>query len=528
MQTLGTAVGRLLATYGVDTVFGIPGVHTVELYRGFDASGLRHIVARHEQSLGFMADGYARASGKPGVCFVITGPGVTNISTAMGQAYADSSPMLVISSVNALGRLGTGDGHLHEMRDQRALASAVTAFSHTITSPSELPEVVARAFAIFDGARPRPVHIEIPRDLLAAPAPDFAFGPVRLARPQASAAAIECAARALKEARRPLILAGGGAVQAATFVREAAESLGAPVLMTCNGRGILPPDHPLNVSFSASCPAVRAMIRESDVALALGTELGPTDYDAYEDGGFAIPGRLIRVEIDPEQMVRTRQPDLALLGDARATMAILAGLLQSANASPWGVPRAAEARQAAAADLGAAMATELSFLEALRDAAPEAIIVGDSTQAVYAGNLGFAAAAPRRWFNAATGFGALGFGLPAAIGAALAEPDRPVICLAGDGGLQFTLADLATAVETKARLTIVLNNNFGYGEIKQAMRQAGIEPVGVDLHTPDFCKIAEAYGWRAVRVGTREAIVAALRANAAGGAPSLIELMVGR
>jgi acetolactate synthase-1/2/3 large subunit len=256
--------------------------------------------------------------------------------------------------------------------------------------------------------------------------------------------------------------------------------------------------------------------------------LGPTDYGAYEDGGFAIPGRLIRVEIDPEQMVRTRQPDLALLGDARATMAILAGLLQSANASPWGVPRAAEARQAAAADLGAAMATELSFLEALRDAAPEAIIVGDSTQAVYAGNLGFAAAAPRRWFNAATGFGALGFGLPAAIGAALAEPDRPVICLAGDGGLQFTLADLATAVETKARLTIVLNNNFGYGEIKQAMRQAGIEPVGVDLHTPDFCKIAEAYGWRAVRVGTREAIVAALRANAAGGAPSLIELMVGR
>lgn len=527
MRTLGMAVARLLKAYGVDIVFGIPGVHTLELYRDFQASGLRHVVARHEQSLGFMADGYARASGKPGVAFVITGPGVTNISTAMGQAYADSIPMLVISSVNALGRLGSGDGNLHEMRDQRALAGAVAAFSHTITSPSELPEVMARAFAIFDGARPRPVHIEIPRDLLAAPAPEFALRPVRLSRPQAQAAAIAEAAHALRQARRPLILAGGGAIPAAALIREAAETLGAPVAMSCNARGILPPDHPLNVSFSASCPAVRALIRDSDVALAVGTELGPTDTDVYEDGGFSIPGQLIRIEIDPEQMVRSRQPDLALLGDARATMAILAASLRGAKADPFGPQRAAEARRAAAADLSAAMAIDLAFLDALRDAAPDAAIVGDSTQVVYAGNLGFAACAERRWFNAATGFGALGFGLPAAIGAALGEPDRPVICLAGDGGLQFTLAELATAVETGARLTVVLINNRGYGEIKQAMLQAGIEPVGVDLHTPDFLAIAEAYGWRAMRAQNREAAVAMVRANAPGGGPTLIELEVG-
>ncbi len=170
MKTLGVYLTELLAAYGVDTVFGIPGVHTVELYRGLADSPIRHITARHEQSLGFMADGYARVSGKPGVCLVISGPGLTNTLTAMGQAYADSVPMLVISGVNALGKQGSGNGYLHELPDQQALASQVCAFSHSLTRAEELPQVVARAFAVFDGARPRPVHIEIPLDLMSAPA----------------------------------------------------------------------------------------------------------------------------------------------------------------------------------------------------------------------------------------------------------------------------------------------------------------------------------------------------------------------
>ena len=197
-------------------MFGIPGVHTIELYRGLAGSGIRHITARHEQSLGFMADGYARVSGKPGVCFVITGPGLTNIATAMGQAYADSIPLLVISGVNARGKLGSGDGHLHELPDQHALASQIAAFSHTLTAAAELPQVLARAFAVFDGGRPRPVHIEIPLDLMAAPAdglPPPQAPAMRLLRGPAAPAAIDRAARLLSSAERPLLLIGGGARQ---------------------------------------------------------------------------------------------------------------------------------------------------------------------------------------------------------------------------------------------------------------------------------------------------------------------------
>ena len=162
MTSCAQALVQLLEGYGVESVFGIPGVHTVELYRGLHGSSLRHISPRHEQGAGFMADGYARASGKPGVCFIITGPGMTNILTAMGQAYADSIPMLVISTTSRREHQRLGHGYLHEMPDQRAVVAGVCAFSHTLQRPQELPEVLARAFALFSCARPRPVHIEIP------------------------------------------------------------------------------------------------------------------------------------------------------------------------------------------------------------------------------------------------------------------------------------------------------------------------------------------------------------------------------
>ncbi|MGB2891443.1 MAG: thiamine pyrophosphate-binding protein, partial [Albidovulum sp.] len=158
----GVYLTHLLRAYGVDMVFGIPGVHTIELYRGLAGSGIRHVTPRHEQGAGFMADGYARASGRPGVCFIISGPGMTNIVTAMGQAYADSVPMLVISTVNAHGRMGSGEGWLHELPNQQALVAGVAAFSRTVHRPEELATTLAQAFAVFDGARPRPVHVELP------------------------------------------------------------------------------------------------------------------------------------------------------------------------------------------------------------------------------------------------------------------------------------------------------------------------------------------------------------------------------
>ena len=219
----GEYLVRLLTGYGVEVVFGIPGVHTLELYRALADSSLRVPTPRHEQGAGFMADGYARRSGKPGVCFIISGPGMSNIITAMGQAYGDSIPMLVVSTVNAQGRMGSGEGWLHELPDQRALVQSVCAFSHTVHHLSELPSVAARAFAVFDGSRPRPVHIELPTNVLAQAVtrPSPATFP-RMSRPGLDPGSASRAASWLKSAGRPLILAGGGAVHAAASITRLA------------------------------------------------------------------------------------------------------------------------------------------------------------------------------------------------------------------------------------------------------------------------------------------------------------------
>lgn len=528
MQTLSDFLVAQLAAYGVDTVFGIPGVHTVELYRGLSGRAMRHVAARHEQSLGFMADGYARVSGKPGVCFVITGPGLTNILTAMGQAYADSIPMLVISGVNPMGRLGSGNGYLHELPNQQALAREVSAFSHTITHPGEVAQVLARAFAVFSGGRPRPVHIEIPLNLMQAPLPEQRLAAPLLLRPGAAdAASLTEAAQALQQAKRPLLIAGGGALAAAEAVQALAEVLDAPVVMTINARGLLSDMQPLALSASPSFPAIRALVADSDVVLAIGTELGPTDFDCYDREPISVAGQLIRIEIDAQQMVRNCQPDIALLGDAKATTEALLALCNApARGESTGATRAALARAQGMDELDATMRADIALLHHLRDALPEALWVGDSTRLVYAGNMGFAARRPRSWFNASVGFGALGYGMPAAIGAALADPTRPVICLAGDGGFQFTLGEMGTAMEMGTKLVVLLLNNSGYGEIKSAMLAAQVEPLGVDLHTPDFVVLAQSYGWTAQRFayGVEAGILAQAVSNASG--PTLIELTV--
>ncbi|WP_321822011.1 MULTISPECIES: 5-guanidino-2-oxopentanoate decarboxylase [unclassified Burkholderia] len=530
MKTVGMYLVDLLAAYGVDTVFGIPGVHTIELYRGLAGSALRHVSARHEQGLGFMADGYARATGKPGVCFVITGPGMTNIATSMAQAYADSIPMLVISSVNASGDIGSGNGHLHELPDQHAFAENIAAFSYTVPRADALPQVIARAFAVFSGGRPRPVHLQIPLDVLAAPAdtlPPVPAVPPRITPGPASADGIDALRAKAAVARAPLILAGGGALDAAADVRWLAETLDAPVVMTINGRGVLPSAHPLGVSWSASSDAVRALMRDSDLIVALGTELGPTDYDLYATRSFSMPAPLVRIDIDPQQLCRNAVPALPLLGDVGETLRALRRVWPGdarARADGDGVERAATCRLAARQELNDEMRRDLALLDSVRDALPDAALVGDSTRIVYAGNVGFAASRPRSWFNASVGFGSLGYGLPAAVGASLGDASRPVVCLAGDGGFQYTLAELGTAVQHRARVIVVLLNNGGYGEIKRAMIDGGVEPVGVDLHTPDFVALAHAYGWGAQRVEEGASLAGALGEAAAHDAPYLIEI----
>ncbi|MFK4017574.1 5-guanidino-2-oxopentanoate decarboxylase [Cobetia marina] len=531
---------RLLRdTYGVDTVFGIPGVHTVELYRGLEpdadpaARTIRHVTPRHEQGAGFMADGYARSTGKPGVCFIITGPGMTNITTAMGQALADSIPMLVISSVNRSDTLGRGQGRLHELPSQQQLVSGVARFSHTLLDPSALPEVLARAFALFEGARPGPVHLEIPIDLFNAEIPLPAGRSThdvtrsRIGRLAPDPTLIDEAVALLTGAQRPLVLLGGGCVAAPEAARQLVEALDAPTVTTINAKGLLGGAHPLDLGANAALPAVRELARDADVVLAIGTELGETDYDVVFDDGFVIGGELIRIDIDPEQLARNHSAALGIVADAGLALETLVDRLADLKGNPQGTRRGAQITaatlEALALPTDPAFAPYVPLFDTLQHALPEAIWVGDSCATVYAANHLLSQPAPRRYFNASTGYGTLGYGLPAAMGATLGRPDLPVIALVGDGGIMFTLSELACTVEEQLPVVIVLWHNQGYEEIRRFMDNAGVTRLGVDIQAPDFQLLARGFGCAAVAIDSPQALQVALDERDAS-APLLVEI----
>src|SRR3989338_3123369 len=367
MKTVGERLVQGLAARGVEVVFGIPGVHTVELYRGLSGSPLRHVTARHEQGCAFMADGYARVSGKPGVAFVNTGPGLLNALTAMGQSRADSVPVLVISGVNRRASLGLGLGMLHELPDQAAMVRPLCP-TRQITEASEVAEVLDWAFATMATGRPGP----------ALPAPNPQPTPLApLAEKVASAAA------KLNAAARVVILAGGGARGLDAPLRALAETLDAPVVQTTNARGMLH-GHPLCVPASPSLEATRALIADADQVLAIGTELGKTDYDMNMRGSFPDISGMIRIDICADQLAR-HPAALTLHADAGAAIAaILPHLTPRIGTGPQ---RAEAARMAARAELGgldALMPPRLDMVETTRAAMPHALIVGDSTQPIYA------------------------------------------------------------------------------------------------------------------------------------------------
>ena len=517
MHTVGVLLIKLLEQYDVEDVFGIPGVHTIELYRGLANSSIRHHTPRHEQGAGFMADGYARVSRKPGVCFVITGPGLTNIATPMAQALADSIPMLVISSVNDSITTSQAQGRLHEMPDQLALSSQVSRFSQSINSSVELSEALARAFTVFTSARPGPVHLQLPVELLGSPADQSMTDilPCMPQRPVASATDIKAAADLINSAKKPVILTGGGAADAGEEVQLLARKISAPVHMTINSRGLLSHTDELAVPASCTLHPVRDVLNEADVVIALGTELAQTDYDQYKDDAFEIKGKLIRCDIDPQQVNNNFVSDIGLVGDvAQTTRLLLEQVVENKNGG--GKERAAKAMQLAKAALSDAEKRHLQILETIRDELPECIFTGDSTQLIYSGNMIFNTMKPRQWFNSSVGFGTLGYALPAATGAALAvnrksPGGQPVVCLIGDGGIQFVLGELGACKDAGVPIAVLVWCNGGYREIKTSMERAEVTSVGVEFSVPDFVAVAEAYGIDAVEADDEPQICSAIK-----------------
>lgn len=548
-KTCGELLVELLEGYGVDTVFGIPGVHTVELYRGLPSTSIRHITPRHEQGAGFMADGYARVTGKPGVCFIITGPGMTNIMTAMAQAAADSIPMLVISSVNRVAATGSHEGHLHELHDQQGMVAKVAAFSKTIWQPSDLSKVLAEAFAVFNSQRPQPVHIQIPTDVITADASEVvpqiaAMSQLPVAHPEQ----LDVAIQLMREARHPVLLYGGGCVDTGVDAQRLAEAWDAPTMMTINAKGLLPPSHPLSLGSNQSLPAARELIKSADVVLAIGTELGETDYDVVFDGGFDIQGQLIRIDCDARQLTRPFTAQVAILSDAKAAISGLYQRLKDAPCEHDAATTVATIKQQLIAQFPDSWAAQVAILQCIRETLTDVIIVGDSTQPVYSGNHGYEALATRRWFNSSTGYGTLGYALPAAIGAAVAagigidantdtgtaRPDHssqstvttatPVLCLIGDGGIQFTLSELICAAELELPLIVLIWNNQGYGEIRRYMKDRDLPLIGVNIKTPDFELLARGLGAGYRRIDSQQQLQQALLVDSQGWQPVVYEI----
>ena len=534
----GAAVVETRAAHGVDTVFGIPGTHNLELYRHLAPCGIRAVTPRHEQGAGYAAEGYARVGGRPGVVLTTSGPGLTNAMTAAATAYAESQPVLILSPGVPSGAEGADLGLLHETKDSSGAMDRLVRWSRRVGSPEEAADAVTEAFAAFRGTRPRPVHVEVPLDVLERAWGGSPWVGAVTAAPEPDAADVRRAATLLAGARRPLVIAGGGAADAAAEVRALAERLGAPVATTVNGKGVLDESHPLAVGAAVRLRALQEAAAGSDALLVVGSELG--DADLWE--GRIAAGAVIRCDIDPGQLHKNCPADVALLGDAAVT---LRALLEALPAHPTngafvgtyptnaplvgtrgpGSARTGELRDACRAEAREGAGTHEEINAAVRAALPaDAVLAGDSSQVTYLGSVHFFdVPAPRR-FCYTPGYATLGYGLPAAIGASLARPQAPVAVLLGDGAFMFSVQELATAVDLRLPLPIVVVDNGGYREIRDQQETRGIPPVGVDLPVPDLAALARAFGALGVRATDPGALTALVADALSADRPTLIHL----
>ncbi len=518
-RPLGAQISHMLKSRGVDVIFGIPGVHNQEMYRGIEEAGIEHVLARHEQGAGFMADGYARATGKPGVAYVITGPGLCNIMTSMGQAYSDSVPVLVISS--CLDETEARRGQLHQMLDQEGAAACVCDWSVEARDAASAYTLIDRALNEFKaGTRARPKHIQVPiaaLEGLADQAP--AATAVHADKAELNDAA-DIITQALNHAKKPLFVFGGGATGEWQAWRDVITHVQAATFTTYAGRGIISPEYELNFGSYLARADSAGIIAEADLVVAVGTELSEVDLWRNHLGHTA---RLIRVDTDPAELSNATQTTEAILCDAaRLALALQGRADLSASTSDWAAPAVAEIRARWKAETDAERPGIVPLCDALRASLPEdTMIYSDMTQFAYVSKEVWDMERPGHWHHP-YGFGTLGYGLPAAIGGAVARRGRPTLAIAGDYGFQYTVQELGAAVELGLPLPIILWDNGKLKEIEDSMVRAQIAPNAVIAHNPDFCALARAYGAYAEAPQSIEAFTRAVNAAFDADRPTLI------
>lgn len=499
-RTGGELLVSALAQHGVDTVFGIPGTHNLAVFAAMPKHGIRNITTRHEQGAGYAADGFARSSGQVGVVVTTTGPAALNAAAALGQAYSDSIPVLLIAPGMPTGHPSHGNGLLHELRDQRGSFDGIVSQSHRVESLAEIPLAVAQAFARMQSGRPRAEYLEIPLDLLDA---QGTVDDIPVIPPAATVCAdnqtLSAAAERLNSADRVLMIVGGGASAASAEVKQVAEALGALVVSTTNGKGTFPEGHELALGTGLHQPSMNEVMRSVGAVLAVGTEFAPSDWWL---GIPQLPETFVRIDIDPAGVLANANPSHPLIGDAAHTLSQLLNELDSSNETDQdGAERPAlpdwitDAKKAVRADNDELGASWLEAMQSLNLALPEgAVIAADNAMAAYYGAFGTLTLDRSRAFMFPTGVGTLGFGLPAGIGAKIADPETPVVVIQGDGGVMFTIQELATAADCKLALPIVIFDNGGYGEIRNEMADRDDPIHSVALGSTDFVALALALG----------------------------------
>ncbi len=479
----------------VTTVFGLPGVHNLAIWKALAASEIELIGVRHEQTAVYAADGYARATGKLGVAVVTTGPGAANTVAATGEAMASGSPVLLVATdiPIALRRPGVYRGVLHETRDQGAMFSPITKWTRTVTFAHEIATAVWECSEVACTSPSGPVYLGIPTDLLTQVIPATIL-PMAVPAKQAppDAALMASAVSILDSAREPIIWAGGGALRAKAgeAVADLANKLQAPVVTTFMARGLIPASHPYAVAGPVQHPEVGALWDSADVVLAIGT-----DFDGMMTQNWAMPQPrlLIAINVDHDDANKNYPCDLTLIGDARDLSEMLVKALKGGRSRPEVIERLQRIADNVDYSIRDDEPAAARFLEVMEDVLPDdAVVVVDMCIPGYWLGAFHRPALPRK-FAYPVGWGTLGFGFPAALGAAAAGVGHAV-CVTGDGGFLFSCGELAAVAQHKLPITIVLVDDGGYGMLRFDQLHADDQPFGVDLVTPDFEALSKSFG----------------------------------
>ncbi len=531
-MTGGEAMVLSAIEHGVDTVFGLPGV---QMYPLFDAlarreADVRLIGSRHEQGVAYMAFGYARASGKPGVFSVVPGPGVLNATAALSTAWACNAPVMCLTGQIPSPYLddnyqGMRWGHLHEIPDQLGVLKSLTKFAAHIETPGDTPAVMQQAFSQMMGGRQGPVAVEMCWDTMARRADIDAFPTADpLAPPEVDPDAVASAVKLAADAKKPMIFVGGGALHAQEEVLALAEALGAPVTALRGGRGVVPEDHDLFVSSVAALD----LWPETDLVIGIGSRLELPFMrwrsDAHPDNPTGEPP-LIRIEIEEAEMKRLA-PTVGILADAKSGARELGDAIAAKRPnSPDNSERIAAAKAGAEARLEE-LQPQKGYLDAIRDVLPrDGHFVGELCQVGYISYFGLPVYEPRTYHM--PGYqGTLGYGFPTSLGVKAARPDKAVVSVNGDGGFMFGVQELATAVQEKLGVVAIVFNNQAFGNVRRDQQVRYGRVSGADLKNPDFVALAESFGAAGYRVVDAKSLRATLEKALADDAPAVIEAVI--